>query len=135
LTGSTGDVLKGGAGNDSFFAQDENTGLIVAYGEEGNDRFYLEGDLFIAKGAAGNDVYIVHEGWDGVGISLDFDLANDLIRIEEFAVNEISFFKDDNDNLAMKFDTGGELHFNNIDYQPGYVYADFNIYEYAEPNT
>ena len=50
-------------------------------------------------------------------------------------MNAISFFKDDNDNLAMKFDSGGELHFNNIAYAPGYVYADFNIYEYFEPNA
>ena len=57
-------MLKGGGGNDSFFAQDENSGLIVAYGEDGNDRFYLEGDLFIAKGGAGNDVYVVDEDWE-----------------------------------------------------------------------
>ena len=65
----------------------------------------------------------------------DFDLANDWIRIEEFTVNAISFFKDDAGNLAMKFDSGGELHFNNIDYAPGYLYSDFNIYEYFEPNA
>ena len=136
LIGSTGDALKGGGGNDSFFAQDENTGLIVTYGEDGNDRFYLEGDLFVAKGGAGNDVYIVHENWEGgFALALDFDLANDVIRIEEFTVNDISFFKDDNDKLAMKFDSGGELHFNNIAYAPGYVYADFNIVEYVEPTN
>ena len=129
-------MLYGGSGNDSFFAQDENTGLIVAYGEDGDNRFYLEGDLFVAKGGTGNDVYIVHENWEGgVALALDFDLVNDLIRIEEFTVNAISFFKDDNDKLAMKFDSGGELHFNNIAYAPGYVYEDFNIVEYFEPNA
>ena len=35
----------------------------------------------------------------------------------------------------MKFDSGGEVHFNNIAYAPGYVYEDFNIYEYFEPNA
>ena len=68
-------------------------------------------------------------------ISEDFNLAEDWIRIEEFTVNDISFFKDDAGNLAMKFDSGGELHFNNIDYAPGYLYSDFNIYEYFEPNA
>jgi Ca2+-binding RTX toxin-like protein len=135
LTGSTGDVLKGGGGNDSFH-QEDGSGLVVAYGEDGNDRFYMNGDLVVTKGAAGIDTYIIDEDWDGgVGIILDFDLEEDWIRIEEFTVNAISFFKDDNDNLAMKFDSGGELHFNNIDYAPGYLYSDFNIYEYFEPNA
>ena len=98
--------------------------------------FYMNGDLVVAKGGAGLDTYIIDEDWEGgVGFIQDFDLAEDWIRIEEFTVNDISFFKDDGGNLAMKFDSGGELHFNNIDYQPGYLYSDFNIYEYVEPNA
>ena len=135
LRGSTGDLLYGGSGNDNFF-QDDGSGLIVAYGDVGDDRFYMNGDLVVAKGGVGLDTYIIDEDWEGgVGFIQDFDLAEDWIRIEEFTVNDISFFKDDGGNLAMKFDSGGELHFNNIDYQPGYLYSDFNIYEYVEPNA
>ena len=135
LKGWTGAELHGGNGNDSF-GQADGSGLVVAYGENGHDRFHMGGDLVVAKGGAGNDVYIVEEGWEGgVGFILDFDIANDWIRIEEFTTASMSFFKDDSGNLAMKFDTGGELHFNNIDYQPGYVFQDFNIYTWFEPDA
>lgn len=62
------DVLRGLGGNDNFYWNDEE-GHDTAYGDEGNDTFYLEYSSATMYGGTGNDTW---ELWYGGGPIIEF---------------------------------------------------------------
>ena len=124
LSGSDGDVLKGGDGFDIFYG-DENGGLVVAYGEGDNDEFNLrDGAIMIMEGGEGADDFVVYQDWHGIGYINDFDIVNDAIELDLFWPSSVTIFQDEQGHAAMSFPGGGEIHFNNIAYSPN---LDFNF--------
>jgi hypothetical protein len=67
------------------------------------------------------------EAYEGKAVIFDFDVDNDILSLVDGLNGGVALGADEAGHVEFTFDNGGSVILNNVSYESGMTYADFNI--------